>query len=139
MTPEVLADLHAQAFTTSRPWSAAEFAELLAQKGTVLIGDARCFAVIRITLDEAELLTITTAPNERRQGHGRAVLAAAEAQAASHGAAAMFLEVADDNTAARRLYAAANFTIVGRRKGYYARAGQQAVAALVMRKEFPAE
>ena len=48
----------------------------------------------------------------------------------------MFLEVAEDNRAARALYAAAGFASVGRRPAYYARPGAaDAVAALILRRD----
>jgi [ribosomal protein S18]-alanine N-acetyltransferase len=37
MTPAALADLHARAFTVPRPWTAAEIADLLAGRMSVLI------------------------------------------------------------------------------------------------------
>jgi ribosomal-protein-alanine N-acetyltransferase len=46
----------------------------------------------------------------------------------------MFLEVAEDNPGAIALYAQTGFTSVGRRGGYYARAGGPAVTAIVMRR-----
>jgi len=49
------------------------------------------------------------------------------------GARRVFLEVAEDNWAARRLYAALGFAPVGRRRNYYRR-GQDFVAALTMRR-----
>jgi ribosomal-protein-alanine N-acetyltransferase len=47
----------------------------------------------------------------------------------------VFLEVDDDNIAARRLYARSAFREVGRRDGYYPRSGGAAGAALVLRRD----
>ena len=80
--------------------------------------------------DEAEILTIAVAPAAHRQGIGAALLAAAMAQAALRGAAAMFLEVAEGNAAARALYAAAGFRQSGRRRRYY----PDGADALVLRR-----
>jgi ribosomal-protein-alanine N-acetyltransferase len=60
------------------------------------------------------------------------LLAALVDEARRRGARALFLEVADDNTAARRLYAARGFVQVGRRANYYRRAAGL-VDALVLR------
>jgi len=60
--------------------------------------------------------------------------AGALAAALAEGAGAVFLEVAEDNPAARRLYAGLGFEEVGRRRGYYPRAGTRAVDALVLRR-----
>ena len=45
----------------------------------------------------------------------------------------MFLEVAEDNIAALALYHRAGFAAVGRRRGYYHRAGAAPVDAQVLR------
>lgn len=134
MTPETLARIHAQAFSSTRAWSAAEFRSLLDQPGMVLTGDDRAFALLRVTLDEAEVLTIATAPEHRRKGLARAVLAQAETAVQTLGAAVIFLEVAEDNDAARALYAQAGYAQIGRRPGYYLPKDAAPVAALVLRK-----
>lgn len=134
MTPAALAALHAAAFTTSRPWSAAEFATLLDSPGILLVGDAEGIALGRVTLDEAELLTIAVPPSLRRAGRGRAVLAAFETAVAARGATRLFLEVADDNAAARALYAGAGYEESGRRPGYYTAPDKRRSDALVLTK-----
>ena len=139
MTPEALARIHAQAFSSTRAWSAAEFRSLLDQPGMVLTGDDRAFALLRVTLDEAEVLTIATAPEHRRKGLARAVLAQAETAVQTLGAAVIFLEVAEDNDAARALYAQAGYAQIGRRPGYYLPKDAAPVAALVLRKALVAQ
>lgn len=134
MTPEMLAALHAQAFSSTRSWSAAEFRSLLDQPGAILAGDDRAFALLRVTLDEAEVLSIATPPAQRRKGLARDRLAQAEQMAQAAGATAVFLEVAEDNSPARALYAQAGYTQVGRRPGYYLLKDAAPVAALVLRK-----
>ena len=134
MTPEALARIHAQAFSSTLAWSAAEFRDLLDQPGMVLTGDDRAFALLRVTLDEAEVLTVATAPEHRRKGLARAVLAQAETAVQTLGAAVIFLEVAEDNDAARALYAQAGYAQIGRRPGYYLPKDAAPVAALVLRK-----
>lgn len=129
-----LAATHAQAFAFDRPWSEAEFAALLASPGTVLIGDATAFALGRIMLDEAEILTLATTPSARRMGLARAGLDRFEALAKRRQVATVFLEVAQDNHAALQLYAKAGYAEVGLRPGYYGRSSGPAVAALILRK-----
>lgn len=138
MTPDDLATLHARAFSTTRAWSPAEFTALLKQSGTILAGDTRCFALIRVTLDEAEVLTIATDPAYRRQGLARAALQQAEERATQQGASQIFLEVAEDNKAACALYASGGYIQVGRRPGYYRPKDGPAVAALVLHKRLSA-
>ncbi len=135
MTPETLSAIHAKAFSATRAWSAAEFASLLSQKGTVVEGTAHSFALIRVVADEAEVLTLATDPTKRRQGLAKAALTSGEVTAERAGAKAMFLEVGEDNTAAKALYAASGYTQVGRRPGYYLPKNAAPIAALVMRKE----
>ncbi|MFN4101064.1 MAG: GNAT family N-acetyltransferase, partial [Pararhodobacter sp.] len=107
MTPEALAALHARAFATPPPWSAAGFAGLLDSPLVFLTADAqgRAFALGRVVAGEAELLTLATDPAARRQGLARAQMAAFEREAQARGAVTAFLEVAEDNAAARALYA----------------------------------
>lgn len=136
---EALALTYARAFAAARPWSANEFAGLLAQKGVILTGDARSFALGRVTVDEAEVLTLATDPAYQRQGLARAALLALQAQATAAGARQMFLEVAENNTAARTLYAALDYVQAGRRPGYYVNGPGPAVAALILTKPLGAE
>ena len=138
MTPQDLAVLHAAAFSTTRAWSADEFAGLLAHQGTFAVGDTDCFALIRTVLDEAELLTIATTPAMRRQGCARATLLAGEARAKHSGAETIFLEVAEDNDAAIALYKRSGYHQIGRRPGYYLLKDGAPLAALVMRKSLKA-
>jgi len=118
--PAELAALHARGFAgRGRGWSAAEFATLLADAQVVAVGDGRAFALGRAVVDEAELLTIVTDPDHRRQGLAAAVLSAFEGAARDRGAARVLLEVAQGNAAAAALYAAAGYAVIGRRAGYY--------------------
>lgn len=139
MIPDDLATLHARAFSATRAWSAAEFAALLTQPGVMLTGDTRCFALLRVTLDEAEVLTIATDPAHRRQGLAQLTLQQAEARARTCGGTQIFLEVAEDNTAARALYNRAGYGQVGRRPGYYLPKDGPPVAALILHKALGTE
>ena len=133
MTPEALAALHARCFTTPRPWAAAAFAGLLADPLVFLLveGDAG-FLLGRAVAGEAELLTIAVAPEARRRGLGRKLVARFLYQARLRAAERAFLEVAADNAAALRLYHAAGFVESGRRRGYYAGPDGQRSDALVL-------
>jgi ribosomal-protein-alanine N-acetyltransferase len=135
MDPEALAALHARCFDAAPPpWSAAAFAGALASPGAFLLGDPEGFALGRIAGPEAELLTLAVAPERRRAGRGRALLAAYEAEAAARGATDSFLEVDETNAPARALYAAAGYAEAGRRRGYYAEGRSRPADALVLRK-----
>lgn len=131
MTPAALAGLHAAAFTTPRPWTAAEFADLLAAPGTFLETTDNAFLLARTLAGETELLTLAVAPEARRQGRARALLARFDARAAGTEA---FLEVAADNAPAIALYGAAGWARAGTRPAYYRRPDGTRIDALVMRK-----
>jgi ribosomal-protein-alanine N-acetyltransferase len=120
-------------------WDAATFAELIAMPGTAgrlaLDGDMPVGLVLwRVAADEAEILTICTAPDRRRQGAGRFLLEAAIAAISATGGRRLLLEVAVDNGPAIALYGALGFTEAGRRRGYY-RNAQGAVDALILARE----
>lgn len=131
MTPEQLAALHARCLALPRPWSAAEFATVAADPLSFLLveGDA-AFLAGRAVAGEAELLTLAVAPEARRRGLGRRLVARFVYQARARGAAEAFLEVAADNAAAIGLYRAAGFALAGRRRDYYAPGAD----ALVLRR-----
>ncbi|MGR3624898.1 MAG: GNAT family N-acetyltransferase [Limimaricola sp.] len=131
-TPAALATTYAAAFPQERGWSAGEIAGLLAAPGAILAGDATSFVLGRVTLDEAEILTLATHPDHRREGRAGAALDAFHTAAATAGAQTAFLEVAEDNAAARALYAARGYAQAGRRPGYYSRGGQPPAAALIL-------
>ena len=115
-----MAVLHAAAFAAGERWDAAAFAAQLGLPGVFGLLDERGgLALARVAADEAEILTLAVHPSAQRRGIGRDLLDRALAEAAGRGAAAMFLEVAESNAAARALYAAAGFAPVGRRQGYY--------------------
>jgi len=138
LSPIAMAATHAAAFTQSRPWTAAEFTALLDSHLTFVVGDAQCFAIMRVVVDEAELLTIATHPDHQRQGLARAVMTAWRDLAAQQGAETAFLEVAADNAPACDLYKKCDFTICGNRPGYYRRQNGPAVDAILMRQALSA-
>jgi len=126
-----MAAVHAAAMPVGEVWEAAAFALQLTLPGAFGLLDSRGGMVLaRVAADEAEILALAVVPAARRQGLGAALLAAAEARAAGHGAGTMYLEVAERNAAARALYAHAGYAFAGRRRGYYRDGGD----ALVLKK-----
>jgi glycine/D-amino acid oxidase-like deaminating enzyme len=63
--PAALAAVHARAFPA--PWSRDEFAALLAQPGVLAVVEPDGFILIRVVLDEAEILTLAVRPEARRK------------------------------------------------------------------------
>ena len=136
MTPEALADLHARCFKTPPPWSAADFAGFIADPLAFLLveGDAG-FILGRAIAGEAELLTLAVAPEARRRGLGRKLLARFQYQASLRSAERAFLEVSAENAPAIALYESAGFTRVGLRRGYYQAPSGQRIDALVLARD----
>lgn len=132
---EALAETHRAAFPAHEAWSAAAFDQLLATGAAVLVGNPDAFLVGRITLDEAEILTLATNPAIRRKGHGRAVLTGFLGLAAASGAATVFLEVSEMNVAARALYLGAGFARAGSRRAYYRSPDGRHADALILRRD----
>lgn len=131
-----LAALHAIAFDGSSRWSADAFSKALADPRCFFIpkgGSGQGFALGRVAADEVELLTLVVAPDQRRRGIGRRLLAQFEDMGRARGATAAFLEVAADNGPARALYEQAEWRPVGKRPGYY-----RGVDAILMRKPLDA-
>ena len=131
-----LAVIHAASF--NRGWSEHEFELLLTDRSVV----ADCatsgrrnigFILSRRAADEAEILSVAVARTWRGRGLARRLLDLHLRRLAGLGLRAVFLEVDEDNTPARRLYARAGFREVGRRPRYYARSGGK--GALVLRRD----
>ncbi|MEO1282066.1 MAG: ribosomal protein S18-alanine N-acetyltransferase, partial [Pseudomonadota bacterium] len=144
---ERLAALHAELF--AKPWSADTFREILRDTNTsglmtlpnasppagqgsnsseTLLG----FAFARIAADEAEVLAIGVSESHQSLGIGKALLLELVRRVKERGATRLFLEVADDNASALRLYRNVGFKIVGTRPRYYARDDGQGVDAQIM-------
>lgn len=139
MTPEALAALHARCFRSPPPWSAADFAGFLTDPLAFLLveGDAG-FLLGRAVAGEAELLTLAVAPEARRLGLGRKLVARFLYQAQLRGADRAFLEVKADNAPAIALYESSGFVPAGRRRAYYREPDGSRSDALVLARELAA-
>jgi len=133
---EPLAVLHAGCFPED-PWDAEALGRILGLSGgfgflawqsEMPVG----FALARDLGSEGEILSLGVLPDCRRLGIGRALLRAVIDEAARRELPSIVLEVADDNAAARGLYASAGFVAVGRRTRYYRRGGET-IDALLLR------
>lgn len=69
--------------------------------------------------DVSDIMTVATLPRARRSGLGRRLLDELATRARAAGAERLLLEVREDNTAARALYASRGFTLLQTRRGYY--------------------
>jgi ribosomal-protein-alanine N-acetyltransferase len=133
-----IARLHAVSFR--RGWSDGEFERMLIERNVVAHRALRGrrldgFIVSRMAAGEAEILSVAVDPARRGIGLARLLLDLHLRRLAGLGARTVFLEVDEDNTPARRLYARAGFREVGRRDGYYRRDGGNSATALVLRRD----
>jgi ribosomal-protein-alanine N-acetyltransferase len=119
---EAAALLHAQCFP-HEPWPADAFIALLSARaeGFALWREGAMIGLIlvRPAADEAEILTFAVAPAYRRRGLGARLLLQVMAAMQHESIAKIFLEVAEDNEAARLLYERLGFMVVAQRAGYY--------------------
>jgi ribosomal-protein-alanine N-acetyltransferase len=130
-----LAAIHAASF--ARAWDAHEFERLLADRaviadGLFVGGEPTGFALSRVVLDEAEILTIAIAPEARGRGCSRPLLVGHLEALNRVGVRLVHLEVEEGNRAALALYRRLGFEEVGRRDGYYRKQDGMSVAALTM-------
>lgn len=89
------------------------------------------FVIGQLAADEAEILSIGVAPDWQRFGLGKMLVEGLVRAARRGEAKRLFLEVAEDNTAAGALYQSLGFQVTGGRKRYYERAGGTAVDAIL--------
>ena len=131
------AKLHAASF--GRGWTEDEFERLLLDRNVLAHRagtgrDLEGFILSRLAADEAEILSVAVAASQRSRGLAGRLLDLHLRALAGRGARAVFLEVDDDNVAARRLYARRHFREVSRREAYYPRPGGGS-RALVLRRD----
>lgn len=132
-----LSELHDVCFPDD-PWPPQAIAEIITMVG--VFGHIACedaevsvgFSLAQSLEAECEILTLGVVPARQRAGIGSVLLAAVIDEARRRGAQTLFLEVAEDNIAARVLYASHGFVQIGRRANYYRRLSGRA-DALVLR------
>jgi ribosomal-protein-alanine N-acetyltransferase len=137
-----LARLHARCFCDA--WGVGMLRQVLAMPGAFglvarwggrdsIIG----FALARVAADECELLSLGVAPEHRARGVGLMLLGATLERSAAAGARSLFLEVAEDNVPALKLYRGIGLVPVGRRPDYYENRDGSRTSALTMRCDIP--
>lgn len=117
-----LAELEKTCFST--PWSAAALAEELENSHAVFLvavdaGAVRGYIGMHHLGDEGFIANVAVAPDARRQGVGKALLAAAAAYGRQHALYRLTLEVRASNAAAIALYESCGFVPDGIRPGFY--------------------
>ena len=123
-----LANLHKKCFP-HKPWSADDFADLK-KSGCEIIASQNGFIVWRAVADEAELISIGVSPDARRTGIAAAMIGIMEGELKKNGIKSVFLEVAENNAPARKLYEQNRYVQIGVRPKYY-----DGVDAIMMKKD----
>jgi len=90
-------------------------------------------AVLQFAADEAEILSIAVAEEARRQGVASSMMEASIAAFAQKLISHIYLEVAEGNGAALKLYEKFGFRVFAQRKNYYQASRPAPVTALIMR------
>ncbi len=134
----VVARLHVRCFYDA--WGQAMIKQVLDMPGAFGLvarrreyGSIIGFSLCRVVADECELLSLGVAPEHRAQGIGAQLVSASMARALADRARWFFLEVAEDNRPALRLYRAFGLEQVGRRLDYYENADGSRTNAFTMR------
>ena len=127
------------------PWTRGNFIDSLAAGyvAQLLRGgrDGRLlgYFIALAGVDEMHLLNITVAPDQRRQGLARSMMAALVARSRMLNAHRVWLEVRVSNDVALAVYRRFGFREQGVRSGYYPAAHGKRESAVVMSLEIDAE
>lgn len=105
------------------PWSSGIFSDCLRvgyccwvlDSGSGLAG----YGIMSVAVEESHILNICVAPETRRRGHARTLMAHLLTTGAEHGARIAYLEVRPSNAGALKLYIDLGFRHVGTRRAYY--------------------
>ena len=119
MTPFEMAKLHLVSGSLTRPWSESEYKNLLATDTIRFFYVEKGFLVGRLIGPEAEILNVIVHPKYRRLGKARYLIFQFETEAKDIGSSRCFLEVAESNSSANKLYHDLGYLKVGQRKNYY--------------------
>lgn len=126
-TPDMAADVAAlqnQCFPNSR-WTDSEIRKLLGESMSLSLvainrdRDMEGYILSRLVVDEGEVLSVGVRVDARGHGVGRSLVQAVLTEAKTRSAQAVFLEVAQKNMAASRLYRGLGFSEVTIRERYY--------------------
>ena len=135
---ENLAALYADALPPG--WPAHELAAACADANRAVLKAAegaqlRGFMILQFAADEAEILAIAVAKECRRLGLAASLLRGGISVCQTRFISCIYLEVAETNAPARRLYEKLGFLVTGRRENYYLSSCSAPETALIMSRE----
>ena len=119
MTPFEMARLHLLSGGHTRPWSEIEYKNLLDTNTSRLFYTKNGFLIGRVIDQDAEILNVIIHPDYRRLGKASKLIGTFEKEAKDSGSLRCFLEVAESNSSAKKLYSALGYLKVGQRNNYY--------------------
>ncbi|MDI2091725.1 GNAT family N-acetyltransferase [Commensalibacter oyaizuii] len=122
---EYLSYLHVAGFPPTEGWSASAFKTLLEMSQYHICIDfdeqyrIRGFLLYSVVIDQAEIITFVVHPTYRGQKIGRCIINAFLQEIVEQRVSSIFLEVAENNAVAIRLYESCGFIKCGKRLNYY--------------------
>lgn len=126
-----MAELDRQCFAD--PWSEGAFRSELTENGRAFYivaeteGQVVGYAGLWAILDEGHITNVAVAPEFRRRGVGKAIVATLLDASRQNGLSSFTLEVRESNLPAQGLYSQFGFRPAGIRKGYYQNNGENAI------------
>ncbi|MDR2158157.1 MAG: ribosomal protein S18-alanine N-acetyltransferase [Holosporaceae bacterium] len=132
---QLLAEIHKRCFDDG--WDAKTFADMLSKN--VFFGfldlekTARGFIVGKMVMEEIEIITFCVLPEFRNRGLGKMLINEVDKHAQSNCVEKIFLEVAENNAVAKKIYENSGYAEISRRREYYCMK-EGGVDALVMQK-----
>ena len=135
MTPFEMAKLHSLSGDHTRPWSEIEYKNLLDTNTSRLFHTKNGFLVGRVIDQDAEILNVIIHPDYRRLGKASKLIGTFEKKAKVSGSLRCFLEVAESNSSAKKLYSTLGYLKVGQRKNYYKFVDGRKDDAVILSKE----
>ena len=114
-----MAKLHLLSGGHTRPWSEIEYKNLLDADTSRFFHTKNGFLIGRVIDQDAEILNVIIHSDYRRLGTASKLIGIFEKEAKDAGSLRWFLEVAESNSAAKKLYSALGYLKVGQRNNYY--------------------
>jgi ribosomal-protein-alanine N-acetyltransferase len=133
-----LAALYADALPPG--WPEAELAACCGDPRRALLkatdgAHLRGFVLLQFAADEAEILAIAVGRDGRRRGCAASLMQAAINLCETKFVACIYLEVAESNDPAKRLYEKFGFLAIARRQNYYRPARLAPETAIIMKRD----
>ena len=135
MTPFEMARLHLLSGGHTRPWSEIEYKNLLDTNTSRLFYTKNGCLIGRIIDRDAEIINVIIHPDYRRLGKASKLIGTFEKEAKDAGSSRCFLEVAESNNSAKKLYSALGYLKVGQRHNYYKFVDGRKDNAVILSKE----